>query len=84
MKEILKVTKKELKNININSLKEGTIIKVDNKYIIFVKYGEYDRASLCTTVSDAITLKELSCVAGVKGGRPYYIDNFISGNLDKD
>lgn len=71
----ISVTRKELSNLYIEDFQENDTILVNNKYLIKVKYKENTRP-LSTTVS--VGFKTLSSTAGVRGGRPYYIDDFIS------
>lgn len=75
---IYRVSKKDLKNMFIEDYKDRDMIIVDNKYTIRVMRGGYPHPSLMTQVSDYNTMKPLSATAGVRGGRPYFIDNFIS------
>ena len=76
-----KLTIKELKNRNIEDFVDGDLILVDDKYLIKVKYGKYPHPSLETTVSKDMV--DLSSTAGVRGGRPYFIDDFISTRSGK-
>jgi len=72
---VYKITKKELKELFIEDFEEGDLIRVGD-YLISVEYGQYSHPSLKTTVSK--DFQELGCTVGVRGGRPYFLDNFIS------
>lgn len=77
---LYKHTRKELKSLKAIDFKEGDKVDVVNKfgelmYTINISFGEY-KGPLKTTVEDK-DWKELSCTAGVKGGWPYYIAEFI-------
>jgi len=68
------LTRKELKTRKASEFKEGDIIKT-GRYYIYIKYGKYDRPSLCS-YHERDDFKPCGCVPGCD--RPYYIDNFIS------
>jgi len=68
-------TRAHLKTKNASDFKDGDIIKC-GKYYINIKYGKYKRPSLCSFVEDR-PYHPIDCTAGVKGGTPYYIDDFL-------
>jgi len=68
------VNRKELKDLNISDFKESDCI-ICNGYYIHVKYGEYSRASMLTTVTTRYDLRDLKM-----SKHPQYIRNFIDGN----
>ena len=80
--KVYSFTKDELKNKNIEDFVEGDLIKVNGKYVIRIKYGKYNHPSLKTTVSKLGDFKEMTSTPGVKGGRPYFLDNFISARKE--
>ena len=71
---IYKFARKELKNKKASNFKEGDIINID-PYFIFIKYGTYDRPSLCS-YHERKDFKPCGCTAGAD--RPYYIDDFLN------
>ena len=68
------LTRKELKILKASDFKEGDVIKT-GIYYIYIKYGPYDRPSLCS-YHERKDFKPCGCTPGVD--RPYYIDNFLS------
>lgn len=80
MSKVYKFTRKQLKSKNASDFKHGDMIKVGN-YIIHIVYRSGGRVHTTPTsfswVEDYNTFKALDCTPGVRGGRPYYIDDFI-------
>jgi hypothetical protein len=67
-----KFTRKELKAKKASDFKDGDAIEC-SCYIIFIKYGEYKRPSLCSYI-ERIDCRPFRCSVET---RPYYIDDFI-------
>ena len=71
------VSREELKEIKASQFKEGDVIKV-SRYLIHIKYGNFDTPSLCSWVEDD-NFKTIDCTPGSSEGfTPYYIDDFKS------
>ena len=67
-------TRAELKTKKASEFKEGDVIKT-GIYYIYIKYGQYDRPSLCS-YHQREDFKPCGCTPGCD--RPYYIDIFLS------
>jgi len=65
------LTRDELKNKGAFQFKDGDMV-ICNKYYIHIKYGNYNRPSLLTTVSTREDLRDLKL-----SKQPYYIRDFI-------
>jgi len=80
MSKVYKFTRKQLKSKNASNFKHGDVIEVGN-YIIHIVYKSSGRVKPTPTsfswVEDYRTFKSLDCTPGVRGGRPYYIDDFL-------
>ena len=81
MPKIHHFTRKQLKSKKASNFKHGDMIKVSN-YIIHIvcKNGTRDNSPptpFKCWVEDYNTFKSLDCTPGVRGGRPYYIDDFL-------
>ena len=70
------LTKKELKNAGSFQFKDGDIV-ICNKYYIHIKYGDYNRPSLLTTVNTRDDIRDLPM-----SKQPYYIRDFIERTED--
>lgn len=66
------LTREELKTKGAFQFKDGDMV-ICNKYYIHIKYGNYNRPSLLTTVSTREDLRDLKL-----SKQPYYIRDFIS------
>lgn len=75
-KKIFNVTKKDLKNIKINDLQDGTVIYINEKYCLTLKIGKYKSAKypfvFCSTLENINTWKFIDPAFW-----PIYINNFI-------
>ena len=80
MGNVYKFTRKQLKSKKASDFKQGDMIRVGN-YIIHIVYknrGKIRKSpTLGSWVEDARTFRSLDCTPGVRGGRPYYIDDFL-------
>jgi len=78
---IIRCSKKELKNMRASEYPDNTVIIIDNRYWVWIKYTKsdgtkYDTPSLLSYV-EIKNGKKLNCTPGSsKGFTPYYIDNF--------
>lgn len=72
--KIYKLTRKELKNKKASDFKEGDVVDI-GVYLIFIKYGGYDRPALCS-YHERKDFKPCGCTPGCD--RPYYIDDFLN------
>jgi len=66
------ISPQQLRNLSAEQFRENDIIRV-SKYLIHIKYGEYDTPALKTYITDH-NFKILDCSPGY--GTPYYIDEF--------
>lgn len=80
MGNVYKFTRKQLKAKKASHFKNGDMIRVGN-YAIHIAYKSGGRTHNTPTsfswVEDYNTFKALDCTSGVRGGRPYYIDDFL-------
>ena len=80
MSKMYKFTRKQLKSKNASDFKHLDEIRVGN-YLIHLSYKSGGKAHTTPTsfswVEDYKTFKTLDCTPGVRGGRPYYIDDFL-------
>lgn len=80
MSKFYRFTRKQLKSKKASDFKHGDLIEV-GKYIIHIEYKSGKRVKSSPTsfswVEDRNTFKALDCTPGVRGGRPYYIDEFL-------
>ena len=67
-------TRKELKEQKASNFEDGDIIRIA-PYYIYIKYGQYDRPSLCS-YHEHVNFKPCGCTPGID--RPYYIDDFLN------
>jgi len=70
-------TRQELKTKKAADFEEGDTVRT-GKYLIRIRYGDYPHPSLRTTVELYDKFKMISSTPGVRGGRPYYINDFIT------
>ncbi len=78
---IIKVTRKELKNLKASNYYHGDIIIVDNKYWINIRYKNNEGVNFSIPALLSFVELEngkiLDCTPGSsKGFTPYYIDDF--------
>jgi hypothetical protein len=80
MSKFYKFTRKQLRSKKASDFKHGDAIEVSN-YLINIAYKSGGRVRSAPTafswVENAHTFKALDCTPGVRGGRPYYIDDFL-------
>lgn len=80
MPKINHFTRKQLKTKNASDFKHGDMVLTGN-YVIHIKYkgnGKTHKSpSLHSYVEHRYTFKMLDCTPGVRGARPYYIDDFL-------
>ena len=70
-------TRQELKTKKAADFQEGDTVQT-GKYLICIRYGDYHHPSLRTTVELYDEFRVVGSTPGVRGGRPYYIHDFIT------
>jgi len=70
-------TRKELNNKSAMQFKDGDIIEC-GKYFVWIKYGNYTRPSLLTTVSTCYDLRDMKLCK-----QPQFIRDFIERDLEE-
>jgi len=82
MSEVYKFDRATLKKKKARDFKHGDSIKT-GKYLITIQYKKgktkYKTPALLSFVEDTTTFQILDSTPGVRGGIPYYIDDFLHG-----
>ena len=76
MGKIYTFTRKQLKSVNASVFGVGDMVNV-GAYTIHIEYKTASDIPLYSWVEHTRTFKSLDCTPGVRGGRPYYIDDFL-------